>query len=154
MQTRRKLTLPSGGTCTVTKLASEHFVRLGLDVPLLYGKIQNKTATDNEVAMFTAETLRVICLSCVSPIMGTDRRRRRIVEKDLDLLKPDEVLPSEIAEEDKVAIFEAVTGLTGMGEEASGQARTFPSEQKAGGDTGQNGEALQQASERDPQAVH
>jgi hypothetical protein len=143
METRRKLTLPSGGTCVVRGLTGEDFLLVEAEIPCLYSpgtsKPRRPTEKTKEHDIHAGlQFARVALLRGSSPITWP-AGRRRIVEKDLDLCGNDEITIGELKQEDAQAICDAVIQLSGAGKEAADAARTFPAAQADGGDAGQVG---------------
>ena len=143
METRRKITLPSGGTCVVRGLTGEDFLLVEADIPCIYspGSTKPKRTTDkpsDDQIRAGLQFARVALLRGSSPITWPEGRRR-IVEKDLDVCGADEITIGELKQADAQAICDAVIQLSGAGKEAADAARTFPAAQADGGDAGQVG---------------
>ena len=90
LTTRKGITLPSGGTCTVRALSAFDFASMkrkpqafptGEDLEKV--KSGEREMTDTEVET-NAAFMETILLRCVSPITWGDNRRRVVEDGDLD----------------------------------------------------------------------
>lgn len=142
---RKTLTLPSGATCIVRPLRVGDFALHGQEAPLIYAdpETRRKKAepTPREVEA-AARMMRLALLCCCSPLTYPDRRRVKIVDREMDQTAPNEITIGELSDDDAQAIFAGVAELTGMGKEAAQAAKPFPEEQTPACAVGPAGEAL------------
>ena len=149
--TRQKLTLPSGATCVVRKLSAADFALHTGDVPVFNpgapSPAENQKSSNSMEEK--VQQMRIAILCCCSPLTTTEGKRLRIVEKELDQLRDGEITIGEIADEDAVAIYLAVSELSGLlrKEAAPSAAKPFPAEQKIPEDLGRLGDTLPLPSE-------
>lgn len=139
--TRKKITLPSGGTCVVRALSGFDYANMkrkprAFPNPESISQIESgeREVTDAELESGAA-FMEAILLNCVSPITYGETRRRIVVGKDLDQIGEDEILLQEIPQEDVSFIVSEVSGMSKMSKEAGEKARNFPEGQPANGDT-------------------
>lgn len=129
--TRKKITLPSGASCTIRKLAGLDCLALGFLPQAFPAESKNGEAGKNghltsqemqmQVKLATATLTR-----CVSPLSFPDGRRLRIVDKELDEAAEDEMTIGELDDQDAMFLVNEINALSGLSREAGQQARTFP----------------------------
>ena len=152
METRRKLTLPSGAHCTVRKLSGFDFTELGtipeaIEAPANVRKPAHSAKANSESVRFGVNCLKLALCKACSVLTFPDGSKLKIVDKEIDDdLAPEEITLHELSDADAQAIFLAVRELSGLTKEASDKAQPFPAEQSANGDAAPTGEALRQAS--------
>jgi hypothetical protein len=148
-ETRRKITLPSGATCTVRKLSGYDFVHLGTLPPEAREEI-NRRFTDAQEARAVVEGFRLVKLSLTracSVLTLTDGAKRRIVDKEFSACEDNEISIEELSDEDARAITAAIQELSGLTKEAVAAVKPFPQEQVSGDQPPQAGEDLRQAAD-------
>ena len=160
--TRKKITLPSGGTVVVRKIAAQDFALHQGEIPAVYQPEVGRAAprapgqeyepSQRQIAE-GIRSMRVVLLSCCSPITGADGIRRKLVEKDLDQTTDAEITIGELSDQDAQAIVTAVAELTNLGKEAASAARKFPEESETPGVCGPAGPALSEIADGTSQAV-
>ena len=154
--TRKKITLPSGGTVVVRKIAAQDFALHQGEIPAVY-QPEGRPAKEGEPSQRQIaagiRSMRVALLSCCSPTTGADGIRRKLVEKDLDQTTDAEITIGELSDQDAQAIVTAVAELTNLGKEAASAARKFPEEPEASGVCGSPGPEVSQIAFGDSSAV-
>jgi hypothetical protein len=133
---RKSLTLPSGATTTIRKLAPIDFAGAGLSRPNTV-KVAKETGDgqpSEEMIEFSVHLARLAVLKACGH-MRIQGRLRKIVDKDFYELAPNEICLADVTPEDFRAIQEAVFELSGFGKEAAQAAETFPEKQGAGSDS-------------------
>lgn len=129
---RKTITLPSGGTCVVRKLAESDFIAAGQTVLLLNlidpERRRKKAVEVDEEKAFQAlvDLHNVMLTSCCGRITFPDKTVAKIVQKPFDECTDAEITIEELAQPDAAAIIQAVKELSGMTKEAVQAARSFP----------------------------
>ena len=154
--TRKKITLPSGATVVVRKIAAQDFALHQGEIPAVYqpeGRPAKEGEPSQRQIVEGIRFMRVVLLSCCSPITGADGVRRKLVEKELDQTTDAEITIGELSDQDAQAIVTAVAELTNLGKEAASAARKFPEEPETPGVCGPAGPALSEIADGTSQAV-
>lgn len=141
-KTRKTLTLPSGATCVIRKLAARDFLSLG-EIPMTMAdpsKRPNNAPTAADKA-WSAKLSIIILTKCCGPI-ELDGEALKIVDKDFGDAAKDEISIDEVEVKDSAEIINAVQEFSGFGKEAASTAKPFPEESKAPYDCSQAGEAV------------
>ena len=132
LTTRKGITLPSGGTCTVRALSAFDFASMkrkpkafptGEDLEKV--KSGEREMTDTEVET-NAAFMETILLRCVSPITWGDSRRRVVEDGDLDQVADDEITIGELPQADAIMIVSEASEISSLGKEAGRKAQNFP----------------------------
>lgn len=162
-QTRKKITLPSGATCVIRKLAAKDLATYCGDVPVFAPELTGRTPkaeapADPKLVAQGVAYMTVALLCCCSPLTLEDGRKLKIVEKPLDEAADSEITIGELDDADAKAIFDGVVELSGIvvpesGKEAAKAAVPFPAEQKIPEELGFHGQSLPPSTEQ-PLAVN
>lgn len=92
--------------------------------------------------------LTLIALTkCASRITTKDGRKLRIVDKELDECRPDEITVGEMTQADAQAIVQAINELSGATEEATLAVKPFSEIEKATDSNSSVGEAIRQTAD-------
>jgi hypothetical protein len=152
METRKRISLPSGGFVTVRKLSPMDTLSLGF-IPQAFPEAEAKRRRGESVGPSAEEMAQGVKLSiialtkCASRITTPDGRKLRIVDKELDECGADEITVGEMEQEDASAIVQAVNELSALTREAAAAAKPFPEKQEAVGAASPAGEALRQTAD-------
>jgi len=140
MQTRKAIKLPSGASCVIRKLCGMDFLN-SKEIPQVFGEPSKESKSAAAVERGVAISRLALTRAC-SPLTMPDKRRLKIVEKELDELKPGEIAVEEMSDEDANAIITGVLELTNMTREAATTIAPFPEKQEATGGSSPAGEDL------------
>ena len=129
--TRKKITLPSGGTCVVRKVSAADLAVHTGDIPVIDGSHHPVSAEPSKADVARGvQYLRIATLVCCSPLTMPDGRRLRVVDRDLDKLLDGELAIGELDDADAQFIFDQVAELSGFRKEVAESAKPFLEEQK------------------------
>jgi hypothetical protein len=134
LQTRSKITLPSGATCVVRKIAMQDCIELR-NVPAAFasGKRPDVEPTREQVE-YGVKLMRIALLKCCSPLTISSGNKLTIVDKPLDEVRDGvEITIEELDQDDAQAIAGEVFRLSNLGKEAAEKAKPFPEEQTVAG---------------------
>lgn len=142
METTRKLSLPSGGTCKVRRMTARDFAKIGsipdvLDEP---DKKKDSKADREAKVTYSIRMNEVILCDCLSPITGADGNLKRVVNKSaFDCSDAEENCDLFATTDDGAAVVEAVLELSGFKQSDQEALAPFPQE---AGPVGESGQAL------------
>lgn len=140
METTRKLTLQSGGTCKVRRLTARDFAKIGsipdvLDEP---DKKKDSKADREAKIAYSIRMNEVILCDCLSAITCTDGSLSKVVNKGaFDCSDSEQNCDLFATTEDGSAVVEAVLELSGFKESDREALAPFPQEAGATGELGQ-----------------
>jgi hypothetical protein len=137
---RKQITLPSGGTCVVRKLAQTDLIACGLMPMFLQFVKQRPTKgaelTDEQTVKLVEQMAQIKTVQltrCAGSILS-DGKRYKIVDKpNLDEVGENEISIEEMDQSDAEAICSAVDELSGLRKEAAEAAAKFPAGQENSG---------------------
>lgn len=141
METTRKLTLPSGGTCKVRRLTPRDSLKVGVipDVLAEPEKAKDTKAEREAKAAYSIRMNEVILCDCLGLITDKDGRTFRVVNKGaFDCSDTEENCDLFATTDDGAAVVEAVLELSGFKTSDREALAPFPEEQKAVGQPGQD----------------
>ena len=150
METVRKLTLPSGGTCIVRRLTARDSLALGF-IPDTFGDA--KVTDDEKAAAKTKQVAvkmsEIILCDCAKRFTKQDGSAFSVVKKPFDECSDSEVNVDLMATtEDGEFIVGQVMEMSGFGQAAKEAASPFSEEPGINGLNGRSCETLPGASER------
>lgn len=140
METTRKLSLPSGGTCKVRRLTARDFAKIGsipdvLDEP---DKKKDSKADRGAKIAYSIRMNEVILCDCLSGITAADGSLSKVVNKGaFDCSDTEQNCDLFATTEDGAAVVEAVLELSGFRESDREALAPFPQEAGATGELGQ-----------------
>lgn len=147
-ETRKTITLPSGGTVCVRKLSAYDFATHFGDVPVIAPEgapgTTRSRATKKDDPAFGLKFIRLALTVAAGPIKDPDGKTRRIVDKKFHECAEDEITLEEFPQADADAIFNAVLELSGMKGGAADKAAKFPEESAGTDSTGPGSETLRE----------
>jgi len=139
METTRKLTLPSGGTCKVRRLTPRDFVKVG-SIPDVLAEPDGRKDSKADQAAKVTYSIRmneVILCDCLSAITCTNGSLVKIVNKGaFDCSDTEQNCDLFATTEDGAAVVEAVLELSGFKQSDREALAPFPQEQGATGEPG------------------
>ena len=151
-RTTRRLTLPSGATILVRKLAVGDFQSLG-KVPSTLGEADRLRLRDAKPETMTpadfdfiVKLTTLILTRCCGPL-EFEGESLTLVDKPFAECADTEIAISQVEQADANEIVQAVNALSGMTKEAATKIRPFPEEPGAPADVRPPGEALPPAAE-------
>lgn len=146
---RKKITLPSGATCTVRKVSGNDFVTAGLSpvISALQDSVRKKRPTelDDKTLQQMVKVTSMMLLRCVGVITNEDGSKVKIVDKPIDDLADDETTIEELDQVDANMIVDEIHRLSGLKKEAATAAAPFPEEQAAPAGSSSDSEGLRPA---------
>lgn len=147
METTRKLSLPSGGTCKVRRLTPRDFLKVGTipDVLADPGKHKDAKADKDASLAYSIRMNEVILCDCLSPITDAKGNLKRVVNKSaFDCSDSEENCDLFATSDDGAAVVEAVLELSGFRESDREALVPFP---QAADSNGEHRQALPTVSE-------
>lgn len=152
---KKQITLPSGGKCTVRKIAQSDYLASGQGIQLIQLARTGRSLTTqkaNELSdadaakmlQIMVDVTKVKLTRCCGVITQPDGTRVKIVDKpDVDDVGEGEVSIELLDQDDANAICAAVDELSGMTKEAARAAATFPEGSSDSGGVSPAGSELQ-----------
>lgn len=136
---RKTITLPSGAACTIRKMKAADFLAFGR-IPELFAaanrtgkKPDPEKMTPEDITWFAKLGARILT-HCVGPLT-MDGQTVRIVDKPWADCAEGEIAIEELEQGDANAIATAVKEFSGAGKEGAEEARTFPEQPAASGES-------------------
>lgn len=137
MKKSKQLTLPSGATCAVRKLAAYDFIELGnIPTPLLVETTKKKLESNDfpkiskEDLAFGVALARLALTRACSPLRSATGGEFIIVDKPFHKCAANEISIEELEQADADMIVAEVTALSKMAKEAADKAKPFPEKQE------------------------
>lgn len=137
----KKITLPSGGTCTVRRMSQSDYIESGHAPVFLRLAAESKRkapraeSVENDVEIVRAgiDLIKAKLLRCCGAITDGGGHKFKIVDKpNVDDVADDEISIEMLEQADAEAICDAIDELSGLTKEAAEAAAKFPEKEGPG----------------------